>query len=387
MSSTSVSPGAGTRLRRRRRGIAVAGIVLIAALLLGWLGRGSTRGYLDPDAYNDAGSRAVAALLAEQGVNVTRVTRTADAVTALQKAPSSGLLITVPDLLVSAQVDDLVRARPSSVVLVAPGSGPALQAFTTGVQPVGANSDDEVLDPACDWGPAVRAGRADAGGSTYLADGDPEGGTTTSCYLVDGQASVVFQEPTSGPSVTVLGDPRVLQNDALAREGNAALAVNALGSEPGLVWFLPSLGDTPDGQASFLELAPDWVPWAIAQLGVAVVVLAAARLRRFGPVIAEPLPIVVPGAETVEGRGRMYRRAGARVTAAAALRASALDDVITRCGLSAGAAPDTVIDAATRRTSRTYDDVGRLLFGPAPTNDAELIALATALRTFNEELA
>src|SRR6185312_17016752 len=40
--------------------------------------------------------------------------------------------------------------------------------------------------------------------------------------------------------LTVLGATQVLSNETVAQQGNAALALNLLGSAPTLVWYLPS---------------------------------------------------------------------------------------------------------------------------------------------------
>jgi hypothetical protein len=116
----------------------------------------------------------------------------------------------------------------------------------------------------------------------------------------------------------------VLLNRSLADEGNAALALSLLGGQPRLVWFRPVPEGPPVGaQRSFTELVPPGWWWAIAQLAVAAVLLAAWRARRLGPVVTEPLPVVVRSAEAAEGRARLYRRAGAREHAAEVLRRAA----------------------------------------------------------------
>ena len=55
-----------------------------------------------------------------------------------------------------------------------------------------------------------------------------------------------------------------------------------------------------------------------------------------GRVVTEDLPVVVPAGETVRGRARLYRRAGARDRAAAALRADARRDLAGRLGVPRG---------------------------------------------------
>ena len=46
----------------------------------------------------------------------------------------------------------------------------------------------------------------------------------------------------------------------------------------------------------------------LLRLIVAAVLAAAARARRLGAPVAEPLPVLVPATETVTGRGRLYQR-------------------------------------------------------------------------------
>jgi hypothetical protein len=86
--------------------------------------------------------------------------------------------------------------------------------------------------------------------------------------------------------------------------------------------------------------------------------------------------VIVRAAETVEGRGRLYRARRARDRAAAALRAACLDRMTPRLGLSRDAAPDELLAAVAERTG---EDAGRLrsaLYGPAPTDDSGLVSLA-----------
>jgi hypothetical protein len=54
--------------------------------------------------------------------------------------------------------------------------------------------------------------------------------------------------------------------------------------------------------------------------------------------------------------------------------------------LPRGSTPAEIIDAASGLTGRNPRDLTDLLAGSAPTNDAELIALARNLRTLEKEL-
>jgi hypothetical protein len=133
------------------------------------------------------------------------------------------------------------------------------------------------------------------------------------------------------------------------------------------------------------DLMPPWV--AAAALQLAVVGLAAAfwRGRRLGPVVYEPLPVVVPSAETTRGRGRLYRRSRAYGRAAAALRAGTALRLGTRLGLPRSATGPDLADAVARATGRPVELVSALLYGPPPTDDQGLVHLAHELDRLESE--
>jgi hypothetical protein len=206
------------------------------------------------------------------------------------------------------------------------------------------------------------------------------------CYARQGLPSLV-QVRTPGRSVTLLGSPMALTNERLDELGNAALSLGLLGQNSRLLWYLPSLGDVPAGdQRSFYGLVPDGFYWGLGQAVVAVLVLMFWRARRLGPVVPEPLPVVVRAAETVEGRARLYRRAGARDKAAAALRAGALRRLVPLLGLPRRAEPAAVVDGVAARTRRTAPDLAALLYGAAPADDAALVRLAGDLDALDREI-
>ena len=178
----------------------------------------------------------------------------------------------------------------------------------------------------------------------------------------------------------LLGAADVLTNDDLDDEGDAALALGLLGTGDEVLWLLPRADRAlPGGRPSLRDLVPDAVPLGALQLAVAVVVLALWRARRLGRVVEEPLPVVVRAAEAVEGRSRLYRAAGARDRAAEALRTAARDRLVTRLGLPAGADAAAVTATVAARTGRPSAEVGALLYGPPPGDDASLVRLADDL--------
>jgi uncharacterized protein DUF4350 len=366
----------GAQLWRAARGPAlVIGAVLLAGVVLATLASGTRSGLLDPRAADPSGSRALAEVLRRQGVEVRLVTT----IRAAREAAGPGvtLLVAFPDRLVASQTA-AVKDSGADLVLVAPQSP---EQFAQGVRLAGPTTPG-VRQPVCQLPAATRAGSADAGAFAY----EVEGVDADLCYASGGRASLV-QVHGGARTVTVLGNEAPLTNDRLDELGNAALALDLLGRHQRLVWYLPSLGDVPAGEArSFYDMLPAGVYWGLAQAAIAVLLLALWRARRLGPVVPEPLPVVVRAAETVEGRARLYRRGGARGKAAAVLRSGARARLVPLLGLPRGAEPAAVVDATAARTRRTAPEIGALLYGAAPPDDAALVRLADALDALEREV-
>jgi hypothetical protein len=374
---TSVDPTAGELWRAARGPLVVAAVVLLGALVLALFAGGSGSGRLDPREPAPEGGRAAAEVLRDQGVRVQLVRTTSAARAAA--APGDTLLVVDPGLLVPRQAR-AVRATGADLVVVSPQ---APEQFAPPVT-AGPPSRPEVRRPGCALAPARRAGAADAGGFSWVVDAEA---SAQLCYARAGLPSLV-RVRDGGRSVTLLGNPAPLTNRHLGDEGNAALVLGLLGENPKLVWYLPSLSDVPRAaqQRSIYDLVPDGVWWGLVQLGVAVLLLALWRARRLGPVVAEPLPVVVRAAETVEGRARLYRRGGARDTAAEALRSGLRARLVPLVGLPVRAEPPAVVDAVAARSGRTASDVAALLYGAAPADDAALVRLADDLDALEREV-
>jgi hypothetical protein len=377
--SLDLSPRRAWQAGRAPLGVVL--LVLMAVALLALLRSGSPTGFLDPRAVDRPGSRALAEVLRDEGVRV-QLARTTDEVVSWSSDDSTILLAT-PGLLVTEQLDRLERTG-ADLVLVTP-EDEALEVLAPDISVSGA-VDSERRRPACALPAAGRAGTTEMGGLAYEAR-RPDEGEAFLCYAT-GDSAPLAQVRNADRTVTALGDPQILTNDRLDDEGNAALAMNLLGAHETLVWYLPSLGDVPAGaqEESFYSLLPEGVGYALAMLAVALVVLAAWRMRRLGPVVPEPLPVVVRAAETVEGRARLYRRAGAADKAAATLRRAARLRLAPLAGLPRSAPPDAVVHALAARAGRAPGDVGNLLYGAAPTDDTALVTLADALDALDREV-
>jgi hypothetical protein len=341
--------------------IAIVLLIIVTGIVIAVVRGGGEGGSLDPRSVDPSGSRALARLLEAQGVRIELVNRSDQAEAAARGAT---LLVTQPDLVRPPRLAEVAR-QASDVVLIAP-SGEVLRALDL---PVRVGDEDDVTDrsPGCAFD---AAGVARMGGTRYETD---RGEVCFSGALV------------RVGSVTLVGTGLPFTNDALADQGDAALTMRLLGQHERLVWYIPSPTD-PSARADQRPLAsllPDGWIFGLLQVAVAVVLFALWRARRLGPVVTEPLPVVVRAAETAEGRARLYRRAGATDHAAEALRQAVRTRLISRLGLRRDAGAAEVVEAVTARTGAPVYD---LLYGPPPMDDAALVRLADALDGLEREI-
>lgn len=353
--SVSTSPTARSVWRGARGSVLIGLLVVLvgvfAALMTG--GGGQAR-HLDPDDTSLVGGKALAQLLRDRGVQVDRAD---SAGRAEELGRESGRL-----LLVSTgngySDDDLRRLAaipgPRLVVGVHPPLTPGISAERLAMR-------TRSREPGCDLAAARLAGSVFIGGAGFVG---------ADCY--DGALA-------RQGAVTAVGSGEFMTNLRLAEDGNAALALNLLDGVRAVTWLVeaPPSGELAGPEGKTLgELMPPSIPWAVLMAVLAVLVTAFWRGRRLGPVVTEQLPVVVRAAETVEGRGRLYRARRARGRAADALRAGALDRIVPRLGLASGAGREAVVSAIAVRTGHEAHQIGDALYGGPPVDDAGLVALA-----------
>jgi hypothetical protein len=403
--SRSVSPDAAQLWRRWRIPLALAGLVLLAGFVVALLQPPvGVSTYLDPGrAGTEAdGAHALADLLAARGDSVI----TADTPAAAEADMSGAgpgpvtLVVTSPALLTAGQLAALARS-PADRFLVGPDRA-ALAALAPEVTLVGP-APVAVLQPGCDLAAARLAGPADLGGLRLAwqpgdAGAAPGGAASRGgrppepalCYPTGGSASLV-RYTADGRVITVLGTGNPLTNGSLAEQGNAALALNLLPARARIVWLVPGLGlangaSAAGGQQSFTSLVPLPAYLVTIELAFAVLLAALWRVRRLGPLVPEPIPLAVRASETVEGQAALYRSRRARDRAAAALRTAMLARTLPVLGLAPDARPEEVISVVSARSGSDVTRVGAIVFGPAPRDDATLVALADDLDTLEREV-
>lgn len=366
-----------TGWRQWRAPVAVMLVVLLGGLIIALLQvRPPVAGPLDPNDTGPDGAHALVALLQHRGQTVLRAGSAAAAVAQAQ-ANGTTVVVTSPQELPGGELAQLARV-PAALVLVAPDRA-ALAALAPGATVAGPASPVRDLPPRCGLPGAVAAGPADLGGQP-LRSAAPG---AWRCYPASGTDSFLVRYATPGHLVTVLGTGAPLANANLGASGNAALALNLLAASPRIVWLVP--GPLPlsavahPGQHSLTSLIPGQVWAVVIQLGIVVVLLALWRMRRLGPLVTEPLPVVVRACETVEGHGRLYRSRRARDRAAAALRDAAVGRIVIRLGLPRDVTADAACQELASRTGRDSGEIRAILFGPVPGDDAALVKLAADL--------
>jgi hypothetical protein len=380
----ATTPTAGRAIRRAATWVVLSALAVLTAIVIvsatsGRLDQGVPLGADNPA---PTGAMAVAEVLRQQGVDVVETSTLAATIDAVADAPGEAtVLLWDYDLLLdSSQHDDLLLATHDLVVL--DPTSFELQDLAPAVAHAGNASG--TYDTDCQLTAVEKAGTVVGEGSAYRLPDDPGG--AIGCLEDDDGRFGLVQVERDGVALTLVGLTSALTNEHVATEGNAALALNLLGQNETLVWYIPSLDDL-SGQVppDITDLTPPWVqPLAFMLILVALAAIFW-RARRVGPLVVENLPVVVRASETMEGRARLYERSNARLHALDALRIGAIARLARACGLPRTATVTEVVDAVASVTGRDRADVAGILIDRAPTTDAELVRLSDELLTLETD--
>jgi hypothetical protein len=367
---------------RRHRALAALGALVAAALGLAIWAQLTPKGDSLPLSLHNAGptgARAVTQILGRHGVEVHEAGSYETAMAALQDGSSPTLLLyDRSGFLDEPRLLDLM-ATAERVVVVSPRLQ-TLAALDGGIRQAGVVPDaSPVLEPGCTLPDPAAAGPV-SGESGLLYDG----GST--CYRPAGSGAGLLSVSDDG-RLTVLGSTAVLSNERLDELGHAALALRTLGASPDLVWYIPTLEDLETGGSpeSLDELAPDWVRFLGPWLALVAMAAMAWRGRRLGPLVFEPLPVVVKAVETAEGRARLYHDSRAVDQARDNLRAGTLVRLARHLRTGPGATADLVIEAVAQFLGEPVRDI-RELINEHPRSEARLVAWSRELETLEKEV-
>jgi len=351
----------------------------------------SNPGTMAPVPVGADGSSRLAQRLTSDGITIETVTSSAAALRAASAGPAT-IFVPAPDFL-SYEFSLGVRqlAGGHRVVLVKPGVRAqlfqSLPAFPDGERWATKLAAPNCGDPLLD-----EAGVASLRRVRY--QGFDGSGTTLYCY-----GGAVFGAQEGSTEIVLVGATEPFRNERIGEAGNEAVAVALLSRYPRLIWVdLHANEPLPRAELPELELPAyrrdntrqnatgnqllDAFPsglWAVLLvLGAAAVLLAFARARRLGGPVPEPLPVLVPAAEAVTGRGRLYQRAQARDATLDALRASAvrrIAKVLNPFAPPSTGAPvisDELIRDIAQRAGRSEAAVRAVLTEATATDDAAL---------------
>lgn len=367
--STAERPARGARLRKIGGWAVVVAILALGAFVAGRLTVSTPDlGALDPEGVADVGAMAITEIVRDQGIDV-EVFRSREQARAAVDDDTT-LVMTNPATLTDKGLDRLIENAGRVVFLSASthllghlelGTG-----STVPSAPVDAGCDVEEF---ADVG-TIRPDRA------FAPDDGVQG-----CFGDDDAYAVLVAE-RDGTRISVVDGTRLFSNAYLAENGNAALALSLLGQTGRVAWYVPSYGDSDIEAATedtLGSLTPPWVTPAILLLILAGGAAALWRGQRFGPLVAETLPVTVRASETMHGRARLTARAADAPHAAEALRDGTRRRLARRLGLAVTASAEEIADAASDRLRVPRGSLQTLLDGPLPQDDSALIALARRL--------
>lgn len=382
----------GGWLRRHRFWLLAGALATaVAVFVFASSSGGENRQPLAVDNAAPAGAMAVATVLGRHGITVRPTDSLKATLEALRDHPDSTVLLYDRGNLLRPEGVAQLAGAAQSVVAVAPGPL-ALKALTRDITVAGSPAAGSgTLDAACSQPDAAAAGRIGA------ASNDTFGLTLyrgpVVCFPDPAASTAVAPGPaglmatTADGSLTVLGAPGIFSNQFAAEAGNAALVLRTLGAHRTLIWYTPSLADVPtsNGPAPLSALTPPWVLPAGLWLLLVGVAAMLWRGRRDGPLVAEPLPVIVKSSEAVAGRARLYQQSGAVETAAGKLLSGTLVRLARHLRLDPGAGSAGVAAAAAAHSTWTPARVQETL-STRPRTEKALLAWAAELDALEKEV-
>ena len=323
----------------------------------------------DPRNPKASGDQAVARVLDDHGVEV-EIARGQAALLGERIDPDTVVVVTNPDQLGPSTLDRLREHAEPAGALVVVGDAEVL----------GAHFDIEVGETGS--GPSPADCDIDLADGLVLRRYGEAGLDADGCFGSSGSAALVRRD-----DLWLMASPRSLTNARVLESDNGALALRLLGQQRRLVWYVADAADTPasDGVRLSALLPPFLVPslWLVV---AGVVALVLWRGRRLGPLVTEPLPVVVRAAESTRSRGQIYHRTRDRQHAAGVLVAASRQRVAEVLRLPHGATTESLVAAVAARTGRDPRTVHEMLAVPLVGRDSQLVELGQRLTQLENEV-
>lgn len=340
--------------------------------------------------YRPEGARALAEVASSQGVSMRQI----HALSAARIVDPANTTVIIADgrYVYDAQVDSIL-GYPGDVVVIDPS-----YEMLARVAPdlVASATDPDVTDANCADPDATAAGAISTLGGT-LVGALPSGAVGCFSSEADGHAMIVIT--TDGHTLTLLADSSVVTNAHIAEQGNAALALRLTGRHSTAVWYLgdgydttslawldPTGGGHVPNPSPSLDFFPPGTGNAVFALFLSLIAVALWRGRRFGPLVTEPLPVVIRSSEATAGRARLYKIARAHGRASASLRAAAAARMGVRLGIARTPDKEHLVNAISRTTGRSISEINSLLYGPPPSSESAMMELIAHIDTIENEV-
>jgi hypothetical protein len=362
----------------------LAALGVVAVLVAGRPTAGEDDEPFDPDGTGGDGARALVLLLEELGAEVTvdEGVPGADVDTAVALADTfdpdraAGLLDWVDD---------------GGTLVVADPSSPFTPIVTGPLGDLDELAADDIPSATCDVAELADVEQlAPGGGQLYEVPGGAD-----SCFGDGDRAFVVAEARGAGRLVSVGGQGPFL-NGGLGDGDAAVLAARLLvpGEGDRDVAFLvrdpsPPEATAPEGRPgegdeSLVDLVPDRVSLALAQLVIAFLAYVWFRSRRVGKPVPEPRPTTLAGSDLVAAVGRLRSQERDADRSAAVLRGDLHRTLCRRLGLPADTGVDDLV-AVAERAGADPELLRAALEGRA-VDDAALVTLARTIDQTRQEV-
>jgi hypothetical protein len=205
----------------------------------------------------------------------------------------------------------------------------------------------------------------------------PDDPALVSCFP-SGEGALMLTRPYGDGSVTLLGGDSAFTNEMLRDGDNAVLAAGLSGAGSEVVFGPPTEG--LPGSEGIWDVLPEGARAFLIAIAVAAVAFALVRARRLGGPIVEAPIAPIPGSELVRAAGRLYRKGRATAYAGTLMRQAAVARMSRR--FVADDARD-LAGAIARESGLPRDRVEKILSGPEPRNDDDLMGLGAELETLS----
>ena len=400
-SAASISPSLPRTPRQTRTRVLLLVIIIALAITAGianaaLTGRDDMRPY-SPGSLQPDGAAAAAELLERVGVTVVHV-QTQDDFSILSS--DTTVLVTKENLL---SEEDALRIRESGATTILLGSSAFADTESWGFSPNAWTSEtfgmpaDSLADisHSSEDLVSVSASERTCSPGFEIADDDPDGSTITpvsqvmisgdpaySCFDSGDGSALVQSEKYS--HVLYFGAAHIITNRYLDTADNAGVMLRLLGQHPIVLW-VEGYASLEEGGGAPASQLPMWFLVSFAALGASGLWFGAVRGRRFGKLVAEPMPVVVPAVEANQGRARLYEAGSDAAHAARILRASFISRYSPRLGLTSYSQPDTVTNVYAAALHREEKEIAQALYTYPVRTGADLVHVATILGELEKE--